>query len=95
MALIVEIKVIPSSGRSKWILDKSGVLKGYLKSPPERGLANEELIKNIAKALKLTQKEVTIISGLTMRNKRLKIDANITYDQLLGALGIDWQMKAF
>ena len=92
---MVEIKVVPSSGRNKWMLDKSGMLKAYLKSPPERGLANEELVKTMAKALKVTQKEVSIVSGLTMRNKRLKIDANITYDQLLAALGIEQQLSLF
>lgn len=95
MSLIIEIKVVPSSGRNKWVLDKSNKLKAYLKSAPERGLANEELVKSIAKALRLPATMVAIVSGATSRNKRVKINAEVTYDQLLAALGIEQQMKAF
>ncbi len=95
MTLIIEVKVSPGSGRSAWKIDKSGVLKAYLKSPPERGLANEELVKSLAYALKVPLKEVTIISGKTSRNKRIKINALITYAQLLAALGIEQQMTVF
>jgi len=45
MSLVFDLKVVPRSGRNKWVLDKSGKLKCYLKSPPEKGLANKELIK--------------------------------------------------
>jgi len=93
MPLIVEVKVVPSSGKSLWKIDKSGVLKGYLKNPAARGLANEELIKAIAQALRLPQQDVTIMSGQTQRNKRIKINKDITYPQLLSALGIDQQLK--
>lgn len=95
MTLILEVKVSPGSGRSAWKIDKSGVLKAYLKSPPEKGLANQELVKTIAYALKLPLKEVTILSGQTSRNKRIKINASITYEQLLAALGIEQQMTVF
>jgi uncharacterized protein (TIGR00251 family) len=95
MTLIIEVKVSPGSGRSAWKIDKSGVLKVYLKSPPERGLANEELVKSLAYALKVPLKEVTIISGQTSRNKRIKINASITYEQFLAALGIEQQMTVF
>jgi uncharacterized protein (TIGR00251 family) len=95
MALMVEVKVVPFSRRNAWMLDKSGVLKVHLKNPAQRGLANDELITSLAKVLKLSQKDVTIISGLTARNKRLKIEADITYDQFLSALEIEQQLSLF
>ena len=76
-------------------MDKSGILKGYLKSPPEKNLANEELVKTIAKALKLPQNEVIIVAGATSRTKRVKINAAVTYDQILKALGIEIQTSLF
>lgn len=91
MSLIIQVKVVPSSGRSKWAVDKSGILKAYLKSPPEKGLANEELVKTVAKALKIAQSDVAIISGATSRIKRIKINTEISYDQILKALGIEIQ----
>ncbi len=95
MSLIIQIKVVPSSGKSKWLVDKSGILKAYLKSPPEKGLANEELVKTIARALRLPQTQVGIISGATSRIKRIKINAELRYEQILKALGIEEQTSLF
>lgn len=93
MALTVEIKVVPSSGKQQCKLDKSGILKCYLKSAPERGLANAELVKMLAHALALPQNAVEIIAGQTIRNKKIKIHTQLTYDQLLSKLGIEKQLK--
>lgn len=95
MPLIIEVKVTPSSGRCAWKIDKSGILKAYLKSPPEKGLANQELVKEIARALRVATKEVVIMSGQTSRNKRIKINAEISYEQLLKALEIEQQLSVF
>ncbi len=93
--LIIEVKVVPSSGKSECKLDKSGRLKCYLKSPPERNEANNELVKLFAKALKLTQNEVEIVSGMTSRTKKLKILKSITEDELLAHLGIQRQLTVW
>jgi uncharacterized protein len=93
--LIIQVKVVPSSGKSSCVLDKSGRLKCYLKSPPERNEANIELIKLFAKALKLTQNEVEIVSGATSRTKKLKILKSITEDDLLAHLGIQRQLSVW
>jgi uncharacterized protein len=95
MAFILEIKVVPSSGMQQWKIDASGQLKCYLKSPPEKGLANMELIKAIAKIVKVSQDHIYIMSGLTSRKKVIKINASLTYDQFLGLLGINRQQKLF
>lgn len=92
MALIVEVKVVPSAGKNGWILDKAGKLKGYLKSPPERGLANQELIDLLAKALKIPKQKVILVSGATSRIKRIKIEHELTIEQLYDALGIERQI---
>ncbi|KKP35271.1 MAG: hypothetical protein UR26_C0008G0009 [candidate division TM6 bacterium GW2011_GWF2_32_72] len=88
MAVIFEVKVVPSSGCNKWVMDKSGKLKCYLKSAPERGLANYELISLIAKALKLTKMDVEIVSGQTSRNKKVKVLADIKLSDILEKLGV-------
>ena len=93
MAVIIEVKVAPSSGRQQCIIDKSGTLKCYLKSPPEHGKANQELIKMIAKALNIPQIDVQIIVGETTRNKKININKNVTVNQVIAALGIEQQMK--
>ena len=89
--MIVEIKVVPSSGRQQCSLDTSGTLKCYLKSPPERGLANEELIGLFSKALRIPKSEITIIAGATGRKKMLRIQRALTMPEILGALGVEVQ----
>lgn len=86
MSLIFDIKVIPGSGRQKCIVDKSGILKFYLKSQPEKGAANQELIKILSKTLKITQSDIEIVTGLTSHKKKIKINKNISYEQLLKEL---------
>ncbi len=95
MAFIFDVKVFPSSGKKGWVIDKSGNLKCYLKSPAEQGKANNELIKNLAKALGVTQSLVSIVSGAQSQKKRIKVDMEITFNEFLELLGIDWQMDMF
>lgn len=89
MELILDVKVVPSSGQNKWVVDKSGKLKCYLKSAPERGLANYELVTIIAKALRLTKADVTIVSGGTSRNKRVKIVSSYALQEILEKFGVE------
>jgi len=93
MALIVEIKVVPSSGRSGFVLDKSGMIKCFLKSPAQDGKANRELIKLVSHGLNIPQKNVYIVHGLTNRKKRLKIDKDMTEDEFFVCLGLVRQQK--
>ena len=95
MAFIFDVKVFPASGRKGWSVDKTGNLKCHLKSPAEQGKANEELIKSLSKALGIPQDMISISSGVQSRKKRIKIDAEMTYNKLLELLGIDWQMDMF
>ena len=95
MPFIFDVKVFPSAGRKMWSLDKSGILKCYLKSPAESGKANDELIKDIAKRLGIMNDLVTIVAGAQSRRKRIKIDLEMTYDRLLESLGVEWQMDMF
>jgi hypothetical protein len=95
MAFIFDVKVFPSSGRKDWVIDKTGNLKCYLKSPAEQGKANEELIKSLSKALGIPQNMISISSGAQSRKKQIKVDADMTYNKLLELLGIDWQMDMF
>lgn len=88
MALIIKIKVVPGAGKYTWQLDKNGTLKCFLKSAPEKGAANKELIKSLSKQLKITQQDIEIISGLTDRNKTLKIHTALTETEFLAQVGI-------
>jgi len=92
MSLILEIKVNPCSAGQKIILDKSGKLKCFLKNPPEKGKANKELIHYLAKLLNISQNDIEILSGLTGRKKRIKINKALNYNEFLSEIGIDNQL---
>lgn len=56
----------------------SGVLNGALKlrltSPPVEGAANRACIKFLAKSLGISSSRVDIVSGLTSKNKIIRIE---------------------
>ena len=89
--MILDIKVIPSSGRQICLLDKNGTLKCYLKNPPEQNKANHELIKLLATALKISHTHVRIVQGAKERKKRVQIEGNFSLAHVYAALGIAHQ----
>ncbi len=93
MSLVVDVKVAPQSGRQKFALDKSGMLKIFLKSAPEGGKANAELVVLLAKKLRIAQSEVVILLGATSRKKRLKIGVGLNFEELLEKLAVEIQQK--
>lgn len=93
MAVLLEVKVVPGSGRQRWLIDKAGSVKCYLKNPPERGLANAELLEIVAKALKIPKSEVSLLAGAKSRKKIVKINKNIAHQDILAALGIEVQQS--
>ncbi len=95
MALVVDITVIPASGQQKLLIDAQGRLKCYLKSAPEKGRANAELVKFLSKSLGYPQDDVELIGGEISRKKRLKIHRQLTYDQFKELLGLADQKKIF
>lgn len=89
--IILEIKVIPSSGMSKIVLDKGQTIKCYLKSQPEDGKANKELLILLAEKLSIPRACIDIVSGLTSRKKRIKIDRPLTLQEIYHTLGFEIQ----
>jgi uncharacterized protein len=95
MPLQFEIKVVPGSGRSAFVLDKAGHIKCFLKNQAQDGKANLELIKLLAKNLGVTQTDISIVMGATGRTKVIRINSSMTYAQLLVALQLDRQQALF
>jgi len=74
---LIRVKVKPQASTTKFkgILELNGekILKIDVAAPPERGKANEELIKFLAKKLNIKKNEISIKSGATSRDKQLEI----------------------
>ena len=70
--MIIKVKAKPNSGKQEVVEDKkSESYIVYLKSQPEDGKANIELLKLLKKHF---HKPVRIKSGLTSRNKIVEIE---------------------
>jgi uncharacterized protein len=94
MAFIIELKVIPSSSSHKWVLDKSGILKCYVKSRAQDGKANKELIANIARLAGVSPSMVDIVKGEAARNKVIKVSGPLTQEKFLELIGVGQQLSA-
>lgn len=95
MALVFEVKVLPSAGSFGFFRDRNGDLKCRLKSAPEKGKANHELVRELAKLLDVGQADVELIAGHTSRKKKIKIHVPLTLEQLFAALNVVTQADIF
>lgn len=71
--MLVEVKVFPKSGRSKVEGLRDGVLVVRLKSAPEKGKANEELVRVLAGYYGVSRGQVEIKSGKSGRRKLVQV----------------------
>ncbi len=71
--LILNIRVIPRASKDAIQGFLGDVLKIRIKAPPIDEKANLRLIKFLSKTWKIPRSSLTILSGKTGRNKRLKI----------------------
>lgn len=71
--VVIDVRVIPRSGRSGTAGTRDGALLVRLTAPPVEGAANAELIAVMAEALDVPKHAVTIVGGEHARRKRLKV----------------------
>ncbi len=64
----IKVRVIPNAPKSE-IKEESGIFKVYLKSVPEKGKANKELVEVLAEYFKVKKSQVEIIYGAKNREK--------------------------
>ena len=70
----IQVKVKPNSKQQKIEQFRDGIWIIRLKSPPVDGKANRELIELLAKKFKIPQKQITIKSSLSAKNKLIEIE---------------------
>jgi uncharacterized protein (TIGR00251 family) len=71
--VILSIRVIPRSPKSKIDGRRGDALLVRLAAPPVDGAANEALVELLARELQRPKRDVTILSGHTSRDKRVEI----------------------
>jgi len=72
--VVIYCKIIPNAPCSeiKDILDDD-TIKIAIVAPPEKGKANRELIKFLSKEFGVAKSNISIISGMTTKNKLVKV----------------------
>ncbi|MFP6899725.1 MAG: DUF167 domain-containing protein [Opitutales bacterium] len=86
METVLKVKVSPGASRNEikgWSQDH---LRIRVKAPPEKGKANKELRRFLAKVLGIAIGQVAIRSGETSRNKTVLI-CGVSQDEVSGKLG--------
>jgi uncharacterized protein len=70
----ISVKVKPSSGKQLVTALEDAVLLVHIRSAPENGKANAEVIKVVAKHFGVRAADVSIVVGATNRSKVLEVN---------------------
>jgi len=89
--IVLAAKIVPgSSGPTRICGLLDGMLKIKVSAPPEKGKANQCLLKFLAKELDLKKNAVSILSGKTRPVKQVRI-LGISVETLLKKLNLNEQ----
>lgn len=70
---VIPIRVTPKSSRARVLGVREGRLCVAVEAAPEKGKANQALVKFLAKRLHLPRSRVVVLSGETARSKRVLV----------------------
>jgi uncharacterized protein (TIGR00251 family) len=78
------VRVVPRASASEIVGEHDGALKIRIAAPPVEGAANRELVRLLAKSLKVQQSDIEIVSGANAKRKivRLNDSSAAVIDQL-------------
>jgi uncharacterized protein (TIGR00251 family) len=83
--VVIDVRVVPRAGRSGIAGTRNGALLVRLNAPPLDGAANAELVEVLAGVLGVPRRDVTIASGATSKQKRVRV-VGITADHAASRL---------
>ncbi len=70
---LIDIKVVPGSSKTKIAGMLGDAIKVNVAAAPEKGKANKELVKFLAKTLDIPKSGITIVSGEKDQRKVLRL----------------------
>jgi len=68
----LEVKAYPSA-RKERIIEENGRFKVYTSVPPDKGKANQKILKMLAKHLGIKRSQLKIIKGVSSRIKIIEV----------------------
>ena len=67
------VRIVPRASTTEIVGDHEGALRIRIAAPPVEGAANRELVRLLAKKLRVPQSAVEIISGASSKNKIIRL----------------------
>ena len=83
--ITIRVFVAPRSSANKVMGEHNGAVKIALTAPPVEGAANKALVEFLAKLLGVPRSSVSLVSGETSRQKRVKV-LGVSVEQALEKL---------
>ena len=71
--LLIDVKAVPGASQTRIMGEYNEALKIAVQAPPEKGKANEMLVKFLAKTLGINKQNIKIITGETSQIKKIQI----------------------
>jgi uncharacterized protein (TIGR00251 family) len=90
--VVFRVLVVPRASRSEVVGAHDGSLRVRIAAPPVDGAANEELVRVLAKAFKVSRSAVKIVSGHNSRTKQVSIKGVALSDMRLSCRRLDKQV---
>lgn len=87
--VIIALKIIPKGHRNEILGWENNELKIRVAAVPEKGNANEELIRFLSEKLKIGKSQIKIVQGQKSRHKRISING-LTDEQVKVAFQIEF-----
>lgn len=78
----IRLHIQPGAKRNQVVGLHGEALKVQIKAPPEDGRANAELLGFLAAVLEVSKRDLTLVTGLTSRQKVVEV-ANRDWDHLV------------
>lgn len=72
---MLHVRTSPSAKRSAVIGRHGAGWKISVAAPPEAGRANSELVRLLAAVLAVSERDISIVSGLRSRDKKVAVEA--------------------
>jgi uncharacterized protein len=85
--VVLDVRVIPRSARTRVDGRRAGAILIRLAAPPVDGAANDALLRYLAQTLDLPGRAVRLIAGEKSRDKKVAI-AGLDLPAVLTALGV-------
>jgi len=71
--LTFKVRVVPRASHSEIVGEHDGALRVRIAAPPVEGAANEELVRTLAQAFKVSRNTIEIVAGHTSKLKTVRV----------------------